>query len=229
MKAMDFYRSIAAVLGDDEPGRPFQRYPLPDLIMAYNRGMSVVYKYRPDLFTHIKKVKLTAGVNQIAKGCCDNILDVLSQVDENGSELKTFTGVKTRTTTVKNNWNKPSCLSYKDGKGEDVNFILDYVNIDEGMNSSFTVRPPVPCGVDVYVKVKCVSAPVKLGAVGSDTEMPNSDFHNTAVWHYIIASMLIGDRYATGALAEGTWQMQTFFNLLAIEYKQEVVMEKQEG
>ena len=88
MTFKDWLRNVAASLSDDEPGKPFQRYALKDLIMAYNDAICLVASYRPDLFTEVKIVALTAGYLQDVRGCCVNVLDVLYQTDQYGNVLK---------------------------------------------------------------------------------------------------------------------------------------------
>lgn len=226
--AFDYFRSVAAVLGDDEPNRPFQRYPLRDLIMAYNRGMQIVYKYRPDLFTVIKQVHLQVGSRQNARGCCDNVLRVLEQVDATGGVITPLETHKTEKPKApsRSSWvHKPSCLIHKDTAGERVGYVIEYATLDNGMNGLFSVHPPVPCDVDAWVNVKCVQPPCDMREDLVNGELEGSGLHNTALWHYIVASMLVGDRHAVGATQEAQMHFKMFFELLGIEYKQETLSE----
>ena len=76
MTVVEWFRTIAFVLQDDEPGRPFQRYTLKDMIAAYNAALCLVAQYRQDMFTELKVIKLHAGKYQDARGCCTKVLDV---------------------------------------------------------------------------------------------------------------------------------------------------------
>ncbi len=226
--ALDYFRSIAAVLGDDEPNRPFQRYPLRDLIMAYNRGSAVIRAYRPDLFTVIKKVKLEAGSRQNAKGCCDNVVNVLEQVDADGNVITQLSTTKTAKPrgSNKTSWiHKPSCLIHTDAKGNLVDYVIDAATIDNSMNGLFSVLPPVPCGVDAYVNVKCVTPACNFREDLINGELGGNELHNAALWHYVISAMLIGDRHAAGASAESQNHLQNFFKLLDIQQKMESLSE----
>lgn len=225
--ALIYFRSIAAVLGDDEPGRPFQRYTLHDMVQAYNRGSAIVYAFRPDLFTVIKKMKLEPGNRQNGGGCCDNILAVLEQVDENGNVISEITNARRNSskTTLKSWGAKPSCLIHTDVTGATIDYVIDYVTVDPNLNSYFSVYPPVPCDTDVYVNVKCVTPPCELHEENINGAMPGMPLHNTALWHYVLSAMLNGDRHAAGASAESVNNFNIFLKLLDIEQKQEYITE----
>lgn len=226
--ALDYFRSIAAVLGDDEPNRPFQRYPLRDLIAAYNRGSAIVRAYRPDLFTVIKKVKLVAGSRQNAKGCCDNVLNVLEQVDEDGNVITQLSTLKTAKPRGSNkaSWiNKPSCLIHTDKTGKPVEYVIESATIDNSMNGLFSVLPPVPCDVEAYVNVKCVTPACDFREDLINGSLGGNDLHNSALWHYVVSAMLIGDRHATGASTESQNHLTNFFKLLDIQHKMEALSE----
>lgn len=228
MKAIDYFRSIAAVLGDDEPNRPFQRYPLRDLIMAYNRGSAIVRAYRPDLFTVIKKVKLEAGSRQNARGCCDNVLNILEQVDANGNVIKELSVTKTAKPKGSNrtSWvHKASCLNRTDMQGAGVHYVIDSASLDNSMNGLFKVIPPVPPNVEAYVNVKCVQPSCDFREDLINGELVGDDLHNTALWHYVISAMLVGDRHATGATAESQNHFTMFTKILDIQHKMERVAE----
>lgn len=228
--ALEYFRSIAATLGDDEPNRPFQRYTLHDMVMAYNRGLAVVYSYRPDLFTFIKKVKLEAGSRQNATGCCDNVLRILEQVDADGNVIEPLTTTKSAKpkAPAKSSWvHKPSCLIHTDKTGEEIAYIIDYTALDNGMNGLFSVYPPVPCGVDAWVNVKCVQPPCDFDITRINGGMNQSSLHNTALWHYVVSSMLSGDRHAVGATTEATHHFNIFLKLLDIEQRQELIAESE--
>lgn len=226
--ALEYFRSIAAVLGDDEPNRPFQRYSLHDMVMAYNRGLAVVYSYRPDLFTFIKKVKLEPGSRQNATGCCDNVLSILEQVDENGNVIEPLATTKSARpkAPTKSSWvHKKSCLIHTDKDGEAISYVIDYAALDNQLNGQFSVHPPVPCGVDAWVNVKCVQPPCDFAEQNVNGQLNQSSLHNTALWHYVLSSMLSGDRHAAGATTESTHHFNIFLKLLDIEMRQEVIAE----
>lgn len=231
--AYDWFRTIAAVLGDDEPNRPFQRYPLKDLVAAFNRGASIVHKYRPDLFTETRKVKLVAGSNQQALGCFDNVLEILAQVDKNGGIIKRLTSTKDAKKTkglIKNTWKKPSCIIRTDENNTEIPYEISYAIVEDGMNGHFVVEPPVPCDTDAFILAKgIIPLPtLDLNDVLQGGQFEFSEFHLTCIWHYILFSMLIGDRHATGAVTEAFNHNNMFFNYLAIELKQEMAVKRGE-
>lgn len=223
MIVVDWFRTIAAVLNDDEPSRPFQRYALKDMMFAYGQAMSLVAQYRPDLFTELKVVTLRAGKYQDVRGCCSKVLDVMDQVDANGNVLRELKNTRSKATTVERNWKKPSCLPAAANS-----YVILSVNIDKNLDGRFTVYPPVPCGTEAYVMAKCVGVPCALSPADQNATMPGSDVLNTAAWHYVLASQLTGDRFATGAAGDKAYHYRMFFDMLGIQQRQDERIEAKE-
>lgn len=225
MKAFDWFRSVAFSLNDDEPGRPFQRYPLHDMIIAYNAAMCLVAKYRADLFTELRIVQLVAGKYQDVRGCCVNVLDVMDQTDASGNLIKSLTGARTKATTVKRNWKKPTCLSKTN---PELGYLVDNATIDRNLNGRFTIDPPVPCGVDAYVMVKCVGQPCELTEAEQNTQLDSDCTFNVAAWHYVLARMLSGDRFSNAAGGDSSYHYRMFFDILGVVQRQEDRIESTE-
>lgn len=224
----EWFRTIAATLNDDEPERPFQRYLLKDMVAAYNRALGIINARRPDLFTDRKKVKLVAGKYQDVTGCCSTVLDVLEQLDGDGNIIKSLSKARKTTTKVMTTWKKATCLPPVDGDGEAYTYVINNAFIDPNMNGTFTVEPPVPCDVDAWAMVKCVTPPCTMHEASVNADIDDAHIHNTASWHYVLASMLSGDRHATGATAEMNYHYKMFFTLLELEYSSETTYESPE-
>lgn len=222
----EWFDSIAFALNDDEPGHEYTRYPLKRMIAAFNEAMVIAAKYRIDLFTETVVMKLQSGTYQDARGCaCHNVLDVLAQTDAQGGVIKKLIGVRDTTTKKVRNWRKPSCIRRpvtEDG------YEVNNAEIDQNLNGRFTVEPPVPCGVDAYVKVKCVQTPCPITeADGNDSVRYAGDLI-AASWHYVLAKMLTGDRYSQSAHAQAQYHYKLFFDLLGIVHQQEIRIESPE-
>lgn len=228
MNYYEWFRTIAAVLNDDEPERPFQRYALRDMVAAYNRATGIIASRRPDLFTSRKKVKLVAGKYQDVSGCCANVLEVLEQLDANGNIVKSLAKARKTTTKTTTTWKKPSCLPPVDVDGEEYPYVMNNAHLDQTMNGAFSVEPEVPCDVDAWVMVKCVQPPCPLHEAATNGDIDNNHIHNTASWHYVLASMLAGDRHAVGATQEMNYHYSMFFALLELEFKAESDLESPE-
>lgn len=223
MTVVEWFRSIASALNDDEPTRPFQRYALKDMMFAYSQAMSLVAQYRPDLFAELKVVSLHAGKYQDVRGCCSKVLDVMDQVDKNGNVIRELKNSRTKATTVERNWKKPSCLP----AGANPYLVLT-VSIDKNLDGRFTVYPPVPCGVEAFVMAKCVGQPCRLTPADQNADMPGTDALNTAAWHYVMASMLTGDRFANGSANDKGYHYRMFFDMLGIQQRQDDRIEAKE-
>lgn len=217
MTFKDWLRSVAAALSDDEPGRPFQRYTLKDLILAYNDAICLVASFRPDLFTELKITKLEAGYVQDVRGCCTNVLDVLYQTDEKGNVIRKIDGTKNKTTVAKRNWSKPSCFS----QSSEECYVISYATIDNALNGRFFVEPAVPCDCDAYVQIKCVEAPCPLDETQQNMEFNGDCKMNAAAWHYVLARMLSGDNFEGSLQRTASAHYKMFFEILNIQMKSE--------
>lgn len=223
MTVVEWFRSIASALNDDEPGKPFQRYLLKDMLFAYNQAMCLVSQYRADLFTELKVVKLHAGKYQDVRGCCGKVLDVLDQVDKHGNVIKELKNSRGKVTTVERVWKKASCMP--SGPND---YIIKVVNIDKNLDGRFTVFPPVPCGVEAYAMVKCVTAPCALTEADQNMPLNSECKHNAAAWHYVLAMMLTGDRFANGMATDKAYHYRMFFDMLGIQQRQDDRVESKE-
>jgi uncharacterized protein YfcZ (UPF0381/DUF406 family) len=217
-------RTIAAQLGDDEPGRPFQRYTLTDMIAAYNAAMCLVARYRADLFTELRVIRLQAGKYQDARGCCSNVTAILDQTDSEGNVLKELGQSRHSKTVATKHWKKPSCVSSDDADA----YFIDSVQLDTTLDGRFTVYPPVPCGVSAYVVVKCVQQLCALTVASANAELNGDCVHNVAAWHYVLATMLTGDRFDNGGSGNAQYHYRLFFDILGIVQKQDAVAESEE-
>lgn len=227
--AYEYFRHIAAILNDDEPYKPFQRYPLVELVNAYNDGMTIVYAYRPDLFTRIYRCKLNAGIRQDISDRCDNVLQVLEQVTENGDLIKPlFTTKSVSPVGGRRNafsLTRDDMAVHVDENGKRREYLIDSVSIDPELNGMFSVYPAVPPDTDVWVNVKCYLPPVRLDCVDLENCLISSALHSTAVQHYIISKMLTGNIHSQLGYREGVRNSQMFFELLGIEMKMEQSIE----
>lgn len=226
MRVYDFLLTIASQLGDARPGGEFRRYPLRDLVAFYSEAMCFVSAHRPDLFTDYTVMKLSAGADQDARCCgCTNVISVVSQIDADGNTIKDLSSTSSQSTTNKSRWYRAPCRDASSGTQLIIN-----VSITPGMNGNFTVSPPVPAGVDMWVKLKCVHAPPSpcesdvLGAAstGDCKFLP-------AIRSYILYRALQGDRHATGAAQEAQNEFRNAATYLGLQIKYENAQEAQNG
>lgn len=224
MNYKDWFVDIADNLNDAEPTHEFTRYSVRAFIRAFNDAMCLIAKYRPDLFTEYRKVKLEPGKYQDARGCCTNVLEILEQVDANGNIIKSIKGSRQTTERRKAVWKKPSCFVSAGPNG----FLVDNAWIDKNMNGRFTIDPPLPCGVDAWVLVKCVSVPCALTAKDLTADINAACEHMVAAKHYILAWLLSGDRFANGASQKSREQYSLFFEILGVVQRQEDRIESPE-
>jgi hypothetical protein len=212
--------TVASALNDAEPGREFHRYPLRDYLAAYKAAMSLAAKHRGEEFIELVKVKLRAGKHQDARQCCSHVVGVVDQIDAQGNIIKQLS---TTAKKVKNKWRKPSCVTSTTAT---ESYYMTATTIDTQMNGRFTVEPPVPCDVDVFVLVKCVKKTDTLTEADLATmEVDDTSIIHTAAWHYVLARMLSGDRHAGSADSTSAMHYKLFFEILGIAWKNEDILE----
>ena len=225
----EFLRTIAAQLGDDRPGAPFRRYPLSLLASFYSEAMCFVASHRPDLFTDYVVIKLETGAHQDARCCgCTNVTGVVAQIDADGNTLKDLSSTGSSTSDI-SKWYRPVCKSVTNSDGTtSTTQLINSITIENGMNGVFSVDPPIPPGVDVWVKLKCVhgapavsEADVLGGATTGDCKfLP-------AIRSYILYRALQGDRHAVGAAAESQNEFKNALTYLGIQIKYEKAQEEE--
>lgn len=223
---LSWFESIAFALNDDEPDHNFTRYPLERLVQAYNAGVCLVFKYREDLFTEWRIVKLTPGEYQDVRGCCAKVLEVADQTDEDGNTIKSLVGSRDTNTKVIRNWKKPSCIIHPDAP---QGYVIANASLDMSMDGRFKVDPPVPCDSDVYVRVKCVSPPCPITEADVNSTPLVDCTMTTALWYFILARMQAGDRFAEAPFANMQFNHKMFFEILDVVQRQEDKLESPEG
>lgn len=229
MLIYDFLRSIAAQLGDDKPGSPFRRYPLSLLSSFYTEAMCFVATHRPDLFTNFVVMKLETGSYQDARCCgCTNVTGVVAQIDADGNTIKDLSAASNSSGDT-SKWFRAVCRSVTNGDGTTSSVpIIINISMENGMNGVFTVDPPVPPGVDMWVKLKCVGAPPSAdeasvlsgGSTGDCKFLP-------AIRSYILYRALQGDRHAVGASTEAQNEFRNALTYLGIQLKYEKAQEEE--
>lgn len=215
---IDWFKTLAFALNDDEPNHEFSRYPLEQMVAAYNAGLCLVFKYREDLFTELRIVKLECGEYQDVRGCCTKILGVLDQTDEHGNTIKPLSTSKRTSTKVNRNWKKPSCIVFSDAPD---GYVVGSATLDSNMDGRFKIDPPVPPDVDAYVRVKCVSPPCPLNVedVNSTPAVPCEML--TALWYFVMARMQEGDRFTEVPFSVMQYNHKMFFDILGVVEQQE--------
>lgn len=217
---LSFLRTVAFALNDDEPGAPFQRYTLENMISAYNKALALAAEYREDLFTEYELIRLEAGRYQDVRSCCKKVLDVMDQARADGSLIREL-GMRSTTSKVSTRWKKPSCVSQAT-----QGFVIASVDLDRNMDGRFIVEPPVPCGVEVFVHLKCVHVAPTYGAASVNEIIDEDSPLHAAVWHYVLAMMLSGDRFSNPAGADKQYHFRMFFDMLGIVLKQSERLEE---
>lgn len=225
MTLLKWLESIAFALNDDEVNHEFTRYTKERMVQAYNAGMCLVVKYRPDLFTEWKVVQLKEGRIQDTRSCCDNVLGVAGQTDRWGNTIRDLDGGRNTTTKVKRKWKKPSCINFT---GATDGYVINNIDIDKNMNGRFMVDPPVPCDAEVFVRVKCVAGPCPIGVADLETTPYVDCVMMTALWYFILGRMQAGDKFTEVTFAAMQANHKMFFDILGVMQRQEDRIESPE-
>lgn len=228
MRVYDFLFTVAEQLGDGKTKAPFRRYPLAMLTTFYNEALTAVGTYRPDLVTDFLTMKLAPGINQDARCCgCLNITGLSAQIDAQGRIIADLSALgitsSTSPTAEKNRWFRAPCRVTDDG--DTIDYTVKNWTIVAGMNGVFTVYPPVPADVDVWVQVKCKHAmPTYTEAQVLGGLVTVLDQYLPAIRSYVLYRAQQGDVLAVGATTAAQNELKNFFAFLEVEYK----MEKQQ-
>lgn len=229
-----FLLTIASSLGDARPGAEFRRYPLRDMVTYYNEALCFIAGLRRDLFTRMVVMKLSPGLTQDAKCCgCLDVTGVMAQVDAAGNTVKDLTEATSVSGQVPR-WYRAPCRTTEDGAVP----VIQGVTFESGLTGVFSVQPPVPVGVDMWAKIKCVAPPKALteadllGGTNAEnvTVPPASTAWCTflpAVRSYILYRALSGDRHAVGASADAARELKMVYDYLGVQYKFEQALSKE--
>jgi hypothetical protein len=171
-----------------------------------NEGLEVIATYKPNDFVQPFIFKLSTGSTQ--NPSCNVLGSVTEQVTASGQHISS---IRSGTGSVPLRWNKPSCSP------EDYRVGMTY-NISK--NGHFEVSPPVPSGVEVYVKLYCVKPPTPLGLSQMNEVMP--DYRYLAPLRQWVLFRALGDsRDSAAELGEAWKHERSFYTLLGVQYKME--------
>lgn len=220
MSLLDFFKSISAALNDDNPARPYERYKLEDMLEAFKHGICLIEELMPEKFTIFHIVKLRAGTLQNVSKCCKKIKGIIAQTDEKGNVIQDILS-----NSSDRYWRKSVCLPMHDG-----HYRLQSYTLDKDVDGYYYVYPPVPCGADVYLNIKCVSNFGTLEVEDLATTEVNVDCSiNGGLWHYVLARMLSGNRFSNSSLEDANTHYTLFRTWLDLLKQEKMIEDKKEN
>lgn len=212
MKLKTLLLEIARDLNDAEPGHEHVTWEVEALTTWFNEALGNAFTLNPTKFAEVKVIKLTTGSDQWPCDCA--ILHrVLGQTDALGYTTRSLSQSDG---DLDARWTKPSSCPPARGP-----FRLTDFTFNVGEDGYFTVRPPVPPNADVYMKVLCYVRP-KVFSPGDD--IPD-DGTVAAAKQWVLYRALMRDDESQVSLAAAQVHIKTFFELLKIQYTQELALQ----
>lgn len=208
MTLRQWLENLARQLGDFHQGNAslqFQHWPMELLLSYYNEAACAIASAKPGDYVKSKIMKLKPGVTQ--SGPCSIVGAVTEVVDCHGNHISFIVNIKKPPT-----WRGRSCGA-DDGYLPTSSFRVD------GATNLFEVYPPVPDGVDIYVRVRCVEMPTALTSADLDSAVPPCKYA-AALTQWALFRALSGDS-DTSLASNSQIHYKAFFDLLGIQAKAE--------
>lgn len=155
----DLLLSYAQDLDDAYPGYEFSIWSAEELLRYFNEALCVIARYRPEMFTELKVVKVNTCGGYLDLCDCVKVLDVLGQSDKNGQNIRPIQRRKEQATV----W---SGSKLKKGY---TNTITEYELLDKS-NLVRVFPENLDPTQDIYVTLRCSVEP-KVYTL--DDEAPN--------------------------------------------------------
>ena len=190
-------RQLLAEVGQDlrdlSPSTPHISFPESQLIAWINDGESLLFSFRPDLFSHTRVITLAQGAQQNVEGC-GVFSSIVSTVNKDGTE----TPVRKASYVASQAWTKPACAPPPNTPYKATSF-----RFDPNQKTTFYVEPPVPPGQTAQVKIVCAECPPALTLVDLDNEFDGDCYRIAMVKQYIYSQAFSMDSDQTNlALAQ---------------------------
>lgn len=208
----DVLKTVSRLLNDSQAGYEFARWDKPLLLSILDEALMLISIYKPDEFTEIKIIKLQAGSDQTAE-CCKKVLKVYCQTDEYGNAIGA--PLMKVSNSILARWSKKDCEPTRQSP-----FLLSSYILEDASNVDFSVRPPVPREVDVYVRVLCQVLPTNASELNETDDIGLTTALPAAYEWCLYRAMIIDDESQTASTI-ALRHLETFFELMKVQYTRE--------
>lgn len=198
--------NIALQLNDAEDGHAFTTWSQELLLIWLNEAMCLIATISPQHFVEDKTIKLEQGSRQELGGC-SSVRAVLGQATKDGVLLDT--PITQYNADLMRRWTQRKCEVQASSKYRIKGYSYD---VKEG--GILNIYPPVPPGVDVYVKVACNTQP---DVIDLDTDIDEKCIVVTAAVHWVMFEAFLQDTESPASTRLAQTHMGLFFQMLSIE------------
>jgi hypothetical protein len=215
---------LAVDLNDAEEGHAFQTWTRGQLLAYLNEALCNAFTLNPSLFSETIVIQLQAGSDQ--QPCDCTILHcIIGQTDAQGTLLGGYLPRRSNAATYA--WSKPGCPAPAGGP-----FRLTGYNFDPLENGGFSVTPPVPPGVKVYVKARCSTLPEAFTSADLDTECcsgrggSDTDCRMvTAARQWVLFRAHMVDEQSLSSVNTAMIHLKLYFQLLNVQFSRQLAQQ----
>lgn len=210
----DYVTHVSTQLNDQRPNRAFTRWGRGLLLEYLNLGLAEIGTYRPEAFAADIDLKLVPGALQsVAQGVS------LSAIHSNKDGPPINRGDITMATAFgAYNPCRSSGISMVNGNA--VFYVRSY-SIDSADQRKFYVDPPVPPGIDVYVKATVMAGAEDYTLADWDEAVAISSKFKANLVDYMLACAYGLDQESPESRAHSDRLYRKFYEVMGVKYKQE--------
>lgn len=199
---------------DHIANKQFQRWTKEQLLGYWNEALCVMFSLNPSKFRCAKVAKLKPGLNHVFEEC-KRVLSVIGVSDKDGNILYEIEQDKADKTLRWGGFRPRSCPPPFQHTRD---FRLTHYRIATDKDGSIFVKPPVPYGKDIYLKVMCETPPkvFSISDLDADVEQANcSDVTFGA--HWVLFRALMVDEESQSSVQLANQHLQLFFKLIEVK------------
>lgn len=195
---------------DHIPNKQFQRWTREQLLSYWNEALCVIFSLNPSKFKESHVAKLQPGINQVIEGC-ERVLSVIGVSDKDGHVLYEIEQDKEDKSLKWGGYRPRNCPVFQHTK----DFKLTHYRIASDKDGSVFVKPSVPYGADIYLKLMCEVAPQPLDSLDLDADVKQSTCADiTFGIHWVLFRALMVDEESQSSTALATQHLQLFLSLV---------------
>lgn len=205
---------VSTQLNDQRPNRAFTRWGRGLLLEYFNLGMSEIGTYRPEAFASDIDLKLVPGALQsVARGVS------LSAISSNKNGPPINKGDITMATAF-GAYSPCRSSGISMVKGNATFYVRSYA-IDNADSHKFYVDPPVPEGLDVYVRATVMGAPKEYTLADWNEVVDIQSKYQASLVDYMLACAYGLDQESPESRSHSDRLYKKFYDVMGVKYRQE--------
>ncbi len=179
-----------------------------------NLGIAEIGAYRPEAFSKDVDLKLVAGALQSVEPGVS-----LASISSNTDGTPVIEGDINMATSF-NAYSLCKSSGVRMVNGNPVFYVRTY-SIDKLNQHKFYVDPPVPAGLDTYVKATIMGAVKEYTLADWDKDIGIHNKYSASLVGYMLASAYALDQESPESRANSQSLFRKFYEVMGVKYKQE--------